>query len=186
MIPEEMIMRHLDMLLTGSEPGATLHHLHVVAAPRGAIGPLGMPDPDKLHTSVYAIAPTEDVNVNEFVTKVVRMAGVEAFRHAAVPLFAAMAWEAWAVISTPGTGRDALADELLRANRLPDHPTAAEVTMTYGVCRDGRRWHGRRWLTGPKAGTSEDISLLVGRPAAGEGYGIPAARAMRALVGVGG
>ncbi len=57
-----------------------------------------------------------------------------------------------------------------------------EATILYGACRDGRRWKGVRFLTGPKAGTTKDVELLVGQPSPDEAFG--AANLLRKLVGM--
>lgn len=179
-IPEDMIMRHLDLLLTSSEPGATLHHLHVIAAPPGAIGPLGLPDEKQLDVTVYGIAPTGDVDVPHFIAQVIAGAAIEADRKGLAVLFAALSQEVWSV-DPP----DDLCRRLSREGRLPTHPRAAELTMVYGASRDGRRWRGRRWLTGERAGTTEDVDVLVGRPQVGEAPGMTAAPLLRRLAGIG-
>jgi hypothetical protein len=178
-IPEEMIMAHLDTLLTSSEPGASMHHLHVVAAPTGAVGPLGVPDEKQLAVKVYAIAPDGDVEVERFIAKVIMAAAVEASEEGAVPLFAGMSQEVWTVHPMDELGR-----RLAGQGRLHEHPDAAELTIVYGASRDGRRWRGRRWLTGPRAGTTENVDLLVGRPHPHEGYGVVGAALVRRLVGI--
>ena len=184
-ISEETIMFHLDLLLANSEPGAALHHLHVIAAPAGAVTPLGLPDPAALAVTVYAIAVTDDVNVTveEFVAKVIATAAVEAAKKDQSILFAGLAQEAWVVVKRDGKFDD-LAMRLQSQGRLSEHPDASEVTVVYGACRDGRRWRGRRWLTGPKAGTTERADLLVGRPNPYESQGIAGAHLVRRLVGI--
>lgn len=178
-IPEELIMRHLDALMTDSEPGDRLHHLHVVSAPAGAIGPLGLPAESQLKTTIYAIAPTEDVDAEEFITTVILAAAAETRRDGTLALFAALNQQVWAVRPMDDLGR-----RLLRAGRLFEHPNVADLTVVYAACRDGRRWRGQRWLTGPRAGTSEHVDLLVGQPAQDEGVGLASA-ALRRLVGIG-
>jgi len=177
-IPEDTITQHLDTLLTSSEPGATMHHLHVIAAPTGAVGPLGLPDEKQLDVTIYAIAPTEDVSVEEFIGKVVMAAAAEAHDKGTRVLFAGLSQEAYTV-----SPMDDLGLRLVREGRLSEHPDAAEVTIVYAAAADGRRWRGRRWLTGPRAGTAEPIEVLAGRPQPGEGQGVTAAPLIRRLVG---
>lgn len=81
MIPEDMIMRELHTLLASSEPGAMMHHLHVVAAPPGAVGPLGLSDEKQLQCTVYAICPDDSVDTEEFIANVMRMAALESHRN---------------------------------------------------------------------------------------------------------
>lgn len=174
-----MIMQHLDSLLTGSDPGDQMHYLHVIAAPVGAVGPLGLPDESQLKSTVYAIAVDQSVSVQEFVGKVIMAAAVEAAQANTVVQFAALSQEMWTV-----SPMDELAQRLARQGRMHTHPRAAEVTLVYAAARDGRRWRGRRWLTGPKAGTTENIDLLVGPPQPQESFGITAAPLLRRLVGI--
>lgn len=155
-----------------------MHHLHVLAAPPGAVGPLGLPDETQIKATIYAIAPDESVSVGEFIAKVVMAAAVEAHDAGTVVLFAALGQEVWTV-----SPMDELARRLGGEGRLSEHPDAAEVTLVYGAARDGRRWRGRHWLTGPKAGTTEDIEPLVGRPQPQEGV-VTCAPLLRRLVGM--
>lgn len=173
-IPEETIMQYLNQLLSSSESGDSLHHLYVAATP-AEVGPLGLPAETEL--TVYAIAPTDDVDAQQFFAKVIAAAGVDHAEKRKSILFAGLSQEAWTVES-----RDDLARSLMEQGRLFEHPDAAEVTIVYGVCRDGRRWRGERWVTGPKAGQTANVELLVGRPDPQEGYGM--GPLMRALVGM--
>jgi hypothetical protein len=181
-IPEETIMKHLDSLLTSSEPGDILHHLHVLFAADGAVGPFGIPTEEQLQLHVYAIAPVgPDVEPEEFVLKSMAAAGVQHRSRGEKILFAAMNQEMWEV------GREDFDDharDLLKQGRLEDHPDSVEVTVVYAVARDGRRWLGRRWLTGPKAGQTGDLDLIVGAPRASEAFGLPFATVLRRLVGM--
>lgn len=178
-IPEEMIMGHLNHLLGSSDPGDSIHHLYVVSAPAGAVGPLGLVPEDRLALYVYAIAPDSSVDVEQFVAKVVVSAAVSAVKEGRVALFAAMSQEVWAV-----EPMDAEGHRLLAEGRLGEHPRVADLTVVYGVCQDGRRWRGRRWLTGEKAGQMEDVDLLVGPPRRGESRGVSVDGLMRRLVGM--
>lgn len=178
-IPEDTIMSHLNTLLTSSSPGATMHHLHVVAAPVSAIGPLGLFDPKQLDTTIYAMAPDQCVDVEEFIANIIMTAAFEAHEKGNAVLFAGLAQEIWSVDPI-----DELAEHLGKMRRLHEHPNVAEVTVAYGACRDGRRWRGRRFLTGPKAGTTEDVDLLVGRPQPHEAHDMPSAPLVRRLVGL--
>lgn len=179
-IPEDLIMRHLDLLLTSSEPGAILHHLVVVAAPIvAAVGPLGLPDEAQLKTNIYAIAPDKTVDVERFIAKVIMASAVEAADASTVILFAGLSQEVWTAPMDEQTRR------LINEHRqLSTHPEAAEVTVVYGASRDGRRWRGRRWLTGPKAGTTQNVDLLVGQSDPHEGNGVTCAPLVRRLVGI--
>lgn len=181
-LPEDEIMKHLNHLLTSSSPGDELHHLHVIAVPADAVGPLGTADRDKQHVSVYAIAAdhaSSGERPEQFVARTVMAAALHAAQAGQVVLFAGLTQEAWAV-----DPMDKLAVELQRKQRLDEHPNVGELTLMYAATRDGRRWRGRRWLTGPQAGQTKDIETLVGRPTDSEAWGIFAAPLVRKLVGM--
>lgn len=171
MIDEDTIMRHLDLMLTSSEPGACIHHLHVIAAPLEAIGPLGVAEAEKLHASIYALAygpgPDEqDFDAGKRVAESIMLAWKNAYDAHQQVLWAALSQEVWSVPRP-----DALARRLSREHRISEHPLAGEQTVVYAACRDGRRWTGGRWITGPAAGAVVDLQLLVGAEVPGEGYG---------------
>lgn len=179
MIPEEMIKSHLDWLMTGSEPGAILHHLVTLTAPPGALSPLGLVDEKQLHTDIAALAPTEAVDVEQFIVTAIGNEKIRQHREGAQVVFAALGREDF---TAP---MDELGLQLRQQGRLQDHPEAAEVTRVYAVCRDGRRWRGQHWLTGPRAGgTLDEPVMLVGRFDRQEGPGPAVTRAMLRLVGL--
>lgn len=178
MIPEEMIHQQLDFLASNADPDSAMHHLHVVAAPQSAAGPLGLPDTDRLEVAVYAIAPTKAVDPELFTAKTVAAAGREHRDKNMVVLFAAIAQSTWAVDPMDDLGR-----RLMAEGRLFDHPRVADMSIVYAACRDGRRWRAAHWLSGPRAGTSEQVDLLVGAPQPGEGR-LAAAKMIRAIVGL--
>lgn len=160
-----MITNHLNVLMTGSAPGAMFHNLHVVAAPVDAVGPFGRPDEQALKGCVYAIdstGPGGSAGVERRILDVIVAAGLEHTGRRESVLFAALAKEGWA------SPNDARARELRRAGRLAEHPEMYEVTWVYAVCRDGRRWRGRHYLTGPRAGELVGPDILVGQPARDE------------------
>lgn len=179
MLSEDTLMRHLNNMLTSSEPGATVHHLYVVSAPADAVGPLGTVDETRTHTSVYAIVPSGDVDPEMFAAQVVVMAGVEEAKRDAKVIFAGISQEMLTV-----TEADDLAKRLHRERRLSEHPNVVEATVLYAACRDGRRWRGIHWLTGEKAGTTDNVDLMVGAPTSAEGSGVRAAALVRRLVGM--
>lgn len=182
MLSEDTIMRHLDNLLSSSEPGAEIHHLHVVEAPLGAVGPLGLFDEEKTRVCVYAILPTGDVDPEEFAMQVVVSAAVEADKRNNVVVFAGLSQE---MVGLKNEDVDDLARRIRAENRsLIEHPKAFEATVLYAACRDGRRWTGRRFLTGDLAGTTEGVETLVGAPDRNEGAIVRAAPALRRLVGI--
>jgi len=182
-IPEDLIMRHLNMLLSSSVPGSALHHLHIVSRVAGAVGPLGLSFEQQLETDISAIAPDSPASgerPEEFIARSIRAAGARLVDQGREVLFAGLSEEGWFV-----ERMDALGRRLQREGRLAEHPDVVEATGVYAACRDGRRWRGRRWLTGPKAGQSDDLELLVGRPTRGEGR-LFAEPFLLALVGLGG
>lgn len=185
-IPEEMIMGHLNHLLASSDEGDSLHHLYVVVAPKDAVGPLGLVPEDQLALHVYAIAPSgiEPPDIPRYVGRVIERAGTDQAEQGRMALFAALSQEVWAVEPMDDEGH-----RLRKVGKLDEHPRAAEMTIVYGVCRDGRRWRGRRWLTGSQAGKAADIEQVVGDPYRGESQGCASERQvmlMRQLVGMAG
>jgi hypothetical protein len=112
--------------------------------------------------------------------QVVMAAAVDADKRDNVIFFAGLSQEMVGVAEPDDLVRD------LRAQRrsLAEHPQAVEVTLMYAACRDGRRWQGRRYLTGERAGTTEQVDTLVGAPDRREGSSVRAAWALRRLVGI--
>lgn len=169
-------MSALDYLLTQGEPGQNTHHMFVVAY--AGSGPLGLPAFKSTGCTIVSDSPA----VDKVTAQSIAALAVEHRGRGETIVFAGLALEQWTVNS----GDKALAQRLAARGRLQDHPDAVEVTVVYGACRDGRRWRGQRWLTGPKAGRSEDVELLVGEPTAAEDGGpIRATPLLRALVGIG-
>lgn len=178
-IPEEEINKHLEFLLTNSDPGDALGAMHIVTCPRT---PLGQPDVDKREASVFVMAfgPTDDgMTPEDYVILTVANAD-QRFRDAnQIPLFAGLKQEMFSVEPF-----DEQAADLIRAGKsIGEHPRAGELTVVYAAARDGRRWLGRRWLTGPQAGTTEGPALLKGPQDPHEGLG-HMSRAVRKLVGI--
>lgn len=180
-IPEDMIMRHLNMLLDNSEPGATIHYLHIIAAPAGATGPLGTADPTKLEASIYAIAPDTPTpqEVPHYIRRVTAAAAADQAAKGLTIMFAAAGQEMWFAPVGDEHGR-----RLQAEGRLGEHADAVEMTLVYAACRDGRRWRGGRYLTGPQAGEKIAIETLVGRVSSHETSGIAAARGILKMVGI--
>lgn len=174
-------MHHLKSLLESSSPGDCLHSLHVVSAPTG---PLGIPNTDDLQVAIYAIAPDETVpSIQMFIANVIAAAAIECRNEQRTVVWAGLSQEAWAVV-TDDPASDALATQMRRNGvSLENHPDATEVTIAYAAAADGRRWTGQRWLTGPKAGETEDVRLIVGEPSPNEGFSY-ASRLLRKLVGI--
>lgn len=176
-ISEDLIMKHLNLLLENSDPGDMIHHLHVVAAP---LDDSGVPDLNRLATTVYAIMMSgpEDETMIE---KVMVHAAVSHSQSNQAIVFAALSQEAWvAEAADPETIHELV--RLSSEGRLAEHPDTHEATLVYAACRDGRRWRGRRWLTGPKAGKTEDVALIVGRVEQDEGAGVETANQLLRLV----
>lgn len=181
MISEDTIMKHLDFHLTQADPGDLLHHLTVLRAKNCEVGPFGGFDASKLHTMMYAIAPVGDVAEDLVLGTVVR-ALADARKEDTTIVFASLGMQMWGLLD--GADKE-LADRLLSSGEpLGKHPDSMEYTVIYGVCADGRRWRGRRHVTGPRAGQTEDVEMLVGRPTPGESHGVLAERALLKLVGI--
>jgi hypothetical protein len=181
MIPEDMITRHLNMLLHDSKPGAQLQYLHVVSTPNDtAVGPFGIPEESKLEATIAAIVP--DAPTPQDVPNWIRKActGIYA-QHAEdgkTILFAAIGQEVW---TAPA---DELCRRLQATGSLSEHPEAVELTIVYGACRDGRRWRGHRYLTGPNASRTAELKMLVGPSRPDETAGIIAAPIIHRMVGI--
>lgn len=177
-IPQEEIDRHLNFLLTSSDPGDTIGGLHIVVAP---IGKDGNPDVDKRETHIFALACDENAEFKPSQFAVLTIAGA-ALRYQdekKMPLFAGIKTEAWAVEPF-----DELAEQMRLTGRpYSEHPNAGEITVVYAAARDGRRWDGTRWLTGPHAGVTEGPNQFTDPIKPEEGVGI-IARAIRKLVGL--
>jgi hypothetical protein len=167
-IPEEVIDGYLGNLLGTSEPGQTIHHLLLATADPADLTALGFPEPDKLEVSIYAIAPTGDVNADRFVAQTIAAAVTETQRSGAMVYFAGLAMEVHAVIADGSEVTENLARRLQADRKLEEHPGVVEVTFLYAACRDGRRWTGRHVLTGPKAGAISGPTVRVGKLASQE------------------
>jgi hypothetical protein len=178
-ISEETIMKHLHWQLGQSDPGDTMHHLVVLQAPAGATGPLGTTDETQVEVFLYGIlaVPDEDITPEQLIAATIRNAGETARSAGTVVEFAALSQEAWTV-------RAPTAELRAWEGRLNEHPDMVEMTIVYGACRDGRRWRGRRHLTGPHAGVTEEAQLLIGPVHPGESHGVSAERLIRQLVGM--
>lgn len=186
-IPEEMIMSTLDLLLTGSEPGQEIQHLHTIAAPSGAVGPLGLADEGKLKVCVYAIVPDDTpAKTMAFIRQSIVAAAIQHREKNQDVLFAGLSHEFFCVEGGLGeVGRRAEVERLQRAGELHTHPDAVEMTSVYAACKDGRRWQGVRYLTGPKAGQTAGVDMFVGRVCAGEGFNLSTSPLVRRLAGLG-
>lgn len=184
-IGEDLIMHHLDWHLSQSEPGSMLHHLSALRAPADAVSPFGGVDPAQLGTYMYVVVPDGDTPAEDMIARVVMAATVEAHRDGHVIHFAALSQEMWWVSADEDNEDSRLGRRLLAEGRpLSEHPNSAEVTVIYAACRDGRRWRGRRWLTGPQAGQTQEAELLVGSPRRGESHGVSSERLVRGMVGL--
>jgi hypothetical protein len=182
-IQDEVIDGYLDNLFGSSEPGQTMHHMLFATAGAADRTALGLPTPDGLKVTYYAIAPTEEVDADQFVAQTIVAAIAEARQKDAVVYFAGLAVEGYAVIDDGTELTENLARRLQADRKLEEHPGAVEVTRLYAACRDGRRWVGEHHLTGPKAGTVSGPQVRVGALARQEG-GLHQ-RLVRAAVGLG-
>lgn len=141
---DEEIDAQLRFLLEHSEPGATIHHLVIVA----------VDDQGEPHVTLYAIAPTEEVNPEQFIIQTIALAVVKTMKDKVI-YFAALAIEGHAVFFDGDETDNNLAQNLLAGHRLEEHPRSFEVTHLYAAALDGRRWTGHRHLTGPTAGQTD-------------------------------
>lgn len=162
MIPDSLITSYLDLLLTGSEPGAMLHTLVVAAASKDARNALGFVD--KPDVAMYAIASdTSAKGTDDLVAKTIMAAAIDTRTKGLVIHFAGLALE---VNMAPTLQSDEVLENLARRMHadgvLKDHPSVVEATIVYAVSGDGRRWMGVHYLTGPKAGTINGPDLKVG------------------------
>lgn len=163
MISDDVINGYLGTLLGNSDPGQVIHHLLIAAAEPADRTALGFPDPNKLGVSVYVIAPTGGVDAaDQLVAQAIRAAVVEARQNNRVIYFAGLAMEVYAVEDDGTEVTENLARRLTADRKLEEHPAAVEVTRLYAACRDGRRWTGEHFLTGPKAGTVWGPKVCVG------------------------
>lgn len=162
-VDDDTITGYLGHLLGRSEPGAVLHTLMVATAEPGHRSALGLVESDKLHNSVYAIAPDDTVDADQFIAKVIMNAAIEAHTAGRVILFAGLAIEAHkALLPEDDEVSENRARRLQADRKLHEHPTAVEVTRLYAAASDGRRWVGEHYLTGPMAGTIIGPEVRVG------------------------
>jgi hypothetical protein len=179
-IPEEDITRHLNYLLEQADPGDSMHHLIVVADENyGKVGPLGLPAEPKPSVSFFMLAADQSVEpVEVFIAKAIAGVALDHTSRGETIVFAALSQEVWA-IEDP----DEADHKQIAAGRLNENPDAAEATFVYGASRDGRRWHSRRWVSGPKAGQTEDVDIITGPVVGPEMFGLRTGVLMRRLVG---
>lgn len=177
MISEEKLSRQLDYILSADEPGAAVHHLHLLA---GKPGPLGLPDEQDQKLMIYALAPVGRIDAESFLTQSLMTAALERRAAGEVIVFAAFAKLLWLLPQMDELGR-----ELRAAGRLHEHPEVFEGVTVYAACRDGRRWRGRRAMSGENAGQSQ-IDLVVGRLTnkESEDVGVRNGQVIRAMVGL--
>lgn len=161
-LPDDVVDGYLSGLLGTSDPGDTMHHLLVSSGGTAAMNAFGQPIPGKLEVTIYAMAPDDSVDADGFVAKTIMAAVVDARQKNRTIYFAALAREVHVVIADGTELTENLARRLGADKKLHEHPSAVEVTQLYAVCRDGRRWAGEHYLTGPKAGTVDGPTLLQG------------------------
>lgn len=162
MITDEQIGNYLACVFGSSEEGAALHNMVFACVPAAHDTPLGLPGTGQLSVTIYAIAPTEDVDTESFIARTIRGATAEARRKNVVPYFAALGVEAHGVPEDGDEVTENLARRLRADRKLQHHPRAVEVTLLYAACRDGRRWSGEHIITGPRAGTVIGPELVTG------------------------
>lgn len=176
-----MIMKHLDHLLTSSDPGDSLHHLHVIATSVGAVGPLGLPDDSKMEMQVYAIVPDDSHGKTiDLIAKTIAMAAVENEQRGNRVLFAGLSQETWTTPPDPESER------LAREGRsFKEHSQVVEATIVYAACSDGRRYQSMRYLTGPDAGKKVGVEIFIGPVQRHEAFSLYMGPLLRKLVGLG-
>ncbi len=177
--PEKMISETLDQLMLNSDVGDALAHLYVLAAGPGAITPLGAVDESKIGVDFAIITPA-GVEPEAYAAAYLKRLQAEKRAAGEQVLFAGLSQEVWLV---PPEDWDEQAFRLRAQGRLGEHPKMVEVTMVYAAAADGRRWSGRRWLTGAQAGKVEAY-VLEGEPTPLEGMGLVCAPVLRRLVGL--
>lgn len=176
---EAQIMSHLDFHLNQGEPGKSLHHLTVVQA---QITAFGTADYDNVTVTLNAMAQVGPGTFGELLAGTVLRSVAEAKQEKRIIVFAALSQEL-VVLPRDAPDQDLGRRLIAQGRPLTEHPHGQEVTMLYAACEDGRRWRGRRYLTGPMAGITEQADLLVGPPQRGEGRGIEGEALVRRLVG---
>lgn len=163
MIPDDLIHTWLSSLFGKSEPGDSIHSLVIVTERLADISPLGMvADPDKLTSALWTLAPDKTVDGMVFANNAIAKAIVDAKEKDQRIVFAALAMELNAVVYDQPGPIPEHEIQMAREHRLAEHPEHVEVTRLYAACRDGRRWTGSHWLTGPRAGRIKGPSVLTG------------------------
>lgn len=149
MVTSEQVDGYLACLFGRSDPGQEFHQLLVAHADPAGRTALGMPT---MQSSIFAIAPTQDVDAAAFVSQCIRRATTTIRESGHVIHFAGLAMEVWTVADDGTKATENRVRRLLADRKLQEHPAAVEVTQLYAACRDGRRWVGTHLLTGPRAG----------------------------------
>ena len=173
-LPDDMINQLLDLLLNGSNPGDILHSLHVIRTDPADVGPLGIAAAPKVY--LYGIAADADGPGTplQLIDATLRHAAAEADQDGHIIQFAVLGMELWGIDPANDTGH----------RPLHEQDGAYEVTLIYAACRDGRRWRGRRVLTGPDAEDTVQPEQITGPVHVGESGGIPAEALILRLVGI--
>jgi hypothetical protein len=151
-IPDDVIDTYLTVLFGRSDPGQAIHHM-LLATADTADTPFGFPDPQKLKVSMFALAPTDEIDPEQFITECIAGGIIEQHLEHATIYFAGVALEVHSVEPDGTELTENLARRMGADKLLHEHPAACEITWLYAACRDGRRWTGRHYLTGPKQGT---------------------------------
>lgn len=172
-------MEHLTWHLNQSEPGAELHHLSVLTTSADP-GPLGVAGDVESWMFVIAASGGPEAAMKAVAQTVVG-ATAEVRAKGLKTVFAVVSQEVWLV---DAENFDDLSRRLMAEGKLNTHPKAVEATFVYGACADGRRWRGFRYLTGPRAGQTRDVRLLVGAVSDSEAGPVVAAPMVRRMVGL--
>lgn len=163
MISDDLIETYLNNLFGSSAPGDDIHSLvFSVADDFAGRTALGVIPSDKVEVRFHAIVPTVEVDGDHFIAQTITRAIAEAQADKKVVHFAGLAIEANAVVDDGSEVTENRARRLMADRKLQEHPAAIELTRLYAACRDGRRWTGEHYLTGPKAGTIDGPHLRMG------------------------
>lgn len=156
-VPDEKIEGWLDHMLSQADPGDSTHTLVLAHAKPGA---LGVAELESTY-AVLAYVPTEQFpTIERFITVAISKLAHEARADGPIYL-AVLAVEGVRVnLTNAGEEVENRARRMQGDGQLMDHELAEEVTFLYAACADGRRWHGKRWYRGARAGKKDGPLML--------------------------
>lgn len=166
-----------------SDPGDANHHLVLAYALPNALGLPG----DDLSRHVCVIAPVWDAGSGmeppgQFVPRAV-IDAITSVPSGALIQMVTFTVETHIVPPTDDEAKENRQRRMLADHQLHEHPDAAEATLLYAASRDGRRWCGTHWLTGPKAGTILGPIEVAGPPT-NDDRKAPCGQTIRRAVGI--